>query len=48
MMWFGTLFVDRDWKLIERAILGGVQTLYGTDLSREAIAITEKNVASAT
>ena len=34
-------------ELIERALLGGVQRVLGTDLSAEAIAITEKNFAAA-
>ena len=34
-------------ELIERALLGGVRSLYGTDLSEEAIAITRENLAAA-
>ncbi|MEI6562049.1 MAG: methyltransferase [Verrucomicrobiota bacterium] len=34
-------------ELIERALLGGVVRLYGTDLSPEAIAISERNFAAA-
>ncbi len=34
-------------ELIERTLLGGVRTLYGTDLSAEAIGITENNFAAA-
>lgn len=33
-------------ELIERAMLGGVRTLYGTDLNPEAIAITDGNFAA--
>lgn len=34
-------------ELIECALLGGVQKIYGTDLSKEAIAITQKNFTAA-
>jgi len=34
-------------ELIERALLGGVRRIYGTDRSPEALAITEKNFAAA-
>ena len=34
-------------ELIERALLGGVQRLYGTDLSPEAIGISQRNFAAA-
>ena len=34
-------------ELIERALLGGVRRVYGTDLSAEAVAITEGNFAAA-
>lgn len=34
-------------ELIERALLGGVQSIYGTDLSSDAIAISRTNVAAA-
>jgi 23S rRNA G2445 N2-methylase RlmL len=34
-------------ELIERALLGGVKKLYGTDLSEAAIAITAKNIEAA-
>ncbi|HBA82933.1 MAG TPA: hypothetical protein DCZ95_02450 [Verrucomicrobia bacterium] len=34
-------------ELIERALRGGVQSLYGTDLSPEAIAIAQANVTAA-
>jgi len=34
-------------ELIERALLGGVQSIYGTDLSPDAIAISESNFAAA-
>jgi len=34
-------------ELIESALLGGVQSIYGTDLSAEAIAITRANFAAA-
>lgn len=34
-------------ELVERALLGGVKTIYGTDLSDEALEITRKNLASA-
>jgi len=34
-------------ELIESALLGGVQALYGTDLSPEAVAIAETNLAAA-
>lgn len=34
-------------ELIERALLGGVHSIYGTDLSAGAIAISENNVAAA-
>jgi len=34
-------------ELIERALLGGVQSIYGTDLSSDAIAICRANFASA-
>ena len=34
-------------ELIESVLLGGVRSIYGTDLSAEAIAITERNVAAA-
>jgi tRNA G10 N-methylase Trm11 len=34
-------------ELIERALLGGVQSIYGTDLSPEAIAISRANFAAA-
>ena len=34
-------------ELVERALLGGVQRLYGTDLSAEAIAISQRNFAAA-
>ena len=34
-------------ELIERALLGGVQKIYGTDRSEAAIAITRKNLAAA-
>jgi predicted RNA methylase len=34
-------------ELIERALLGGVRCIYGTDRSPEAISITEKNFAAA-
>lgn len=34
-------------ELIERALLGGVKALYGTDLSGEAIAISQNNLAAA-
>lgn len=34
-------------ELVERALLGGVRKLYGTDLSAEAIAIAKTNVAAA-
>jgi tRNA G10 N-methylase Trm11 len=33
--------------LVERALLGGVRKIYGTDLSPEAIAITQANFAAA-
>jgi len=35
-------------ELVERARLGGVRRVYGTDLSEEAIAITTRNFAAAT
>ena len=34
-------------ELIERALLGGVRSVYGTDLSPEAVAISERNFAAA-
>ncbi len=34
-------------ELIESGLLGGVQKIYGTDLSEEAIGISEKNFAAA-
>lgn len=34
-------------ELIERALLGGVQSIYGTDLSPDAIAISRANFAAA-
>ena len=34
-------------ELIERALLGGVARLYGTDLSPEAVAISQRNFAAA-
>ncbi|MGV3753991.1 MAG: TRM11 family SAM-dependent methyltransferase [Verrucomicrobiota bacterium] len=34
-------------ELIERSLLGGVKTVYGTDLSAEAVGITERNIAAA-
>ena len=34
-------------ELIERALLGGVQSLYGTDISSDAIAISQANFAAA-
>jgi 23S rRNA G2445 N2-methylase RlmL len=34
-------------ELIERALLGGVKALYGTDLSGEAIAVSQNNLAAA-
>ena len=34
-------------ELIERALLGGVRAIYGTDLSDEAIAASQKNFAAA-
>jgi len=34
-------------ELVEKSILGGVRTLYGTDLSAEAIGIAERNLAAA-
>ncbi|HEY1171274.1 MAG TPA: methyltransferase domain-containing protein [Verrucomicrobiae bacterium] len=34
-------------ELIERSLLGGVDTVYGSDLSAEAVDITEKNIAAA-
>ena len=34
-------------ELVERALLGGVRSLYGTDLSPEAIAISQRNFAAA-
>ncbi len=34
-------------ELIERALLGGVQSIYGTDLSSDAIAISRANFAAA-
>ena len=34
-------------ELIERALLGGVQSVYGTDLSAEAVAVGESNFAAA-
>ena len=34
-------------ELIESALLGGVQRIYGTDISAEAVAITAKNFAAA-
>jgi tRNA G10 N-methylase Trm11 len=34
-------------ELIERALLGGVQSIYGTDLNPDAIAISQANFAAA-
>jgi 23S rRNA G2445 N2-methylase RlmL len=34
-------------ELIERALLGGVQSIYGTDISPDAIAVSRANVAAA-
>jgi tRNA G10 N-methylase Trm11 len=34
-------------ELIERAMLGGVQRIYGTDINRDAIVISRANVAAA-
>lgn len=34
-------------ELIERALLGGVKALYGTDLSGEAIVVSQNNLAAA-
>ena len=34
-------------ELIERALLGGVKALYGTDLSGEAVAVSQNNLAAA-
>ena len=34
-------------ELIERALLGGVRSVFGTDLSAEAIAISQRNFAAA-
>lgn len=34
-------------ELVERALRGGVKTLYGTDISPEAVAITQANIAAA-
>ena len=43
----GDPFCGSGLELIERALLGGVQRLYGTDLSEEAIAISQRNFAAA-
>lgn len=34
-------------ELVEKSLLGGVKTVYGTDLSAEAVEITERNIAAA-
>ncbi len=34
-------------ELIEKSLLGGVKMAYGTDLSAEAVGITERNIAAA-
>lgn len=34
-------------ELVERALLGGVKRVYGTDISKEAVAIAEANFAAA-
>ena len=43
----GIPFCGSGLELIERSLRGGVRRVFGTDLSAEAIAITQTNFAAA-